>query len=186
MDSSINQDRFFLDFLLAVTVLIIKNQITLYFFLILQICRNGKIQLNYEWSFWWPQKFGVYRWFSNMAIIAPFWATTDEYLAFKAGYSKVYYHVYSQIRQNTVQSQTSNMLAMASQHVKLYDKSGKFTNFKATWVLVVTWENICPYVYYPYWYYYWYNWGLPELNCDWVSGRTSLWPHKGSTHVMVL
>ena len=103
-----------------------------------------------------------------MAIIAPFWAITDQYLAFKAGYSKVYYHVYKQIRQSTVQTLTSKVLKMASKHVQKYDNTGKFANFQATWVLVVTWENLCPYVYYPYWYY-WYNWGIPNLNCPWVS-----------------
>ena len=127
--------------------------------------------MNYEWSWWWPRKFGVYRWFRNMAIIAPFWAMTDEYVAFKSGHSKVYYHVYQQRRQHT--DQTSHMLNMTSQHVKLYQKSEKFANFKATWVLVVTWEKLCPSVYYRYYFYY-NNWGLPRLNCQWVSIILSL------------
>jgi len=136
----------------------------------LQICRNGKIQLNYEWSWWWPQRFGVYRWFNNMAIIAPFWATADEYIAFKAGYSKVYYHVYEQVRQTTVESLTSEVLTMASEHVQRYGKSGKFANFRATWVLVVTWENLCPYVYYLYLY---------SLYCPGVSVNMSFaWRNK--------
>ena len=130
----------------------------------MQICRNGKLQLNYEWSFWWPQKFGVYRWFRNYAIIAPFWALTDQYLAFKAGYSKVYYHVYSQVT-----DPTRRILDKASEHVRLYDNSKKFSTFEAEWVLVVTWENLCPYVYYPYWYYSWFNWGIPNLDCPLVS-----------------
>ena len=102
-----------------------------------------------------------------MAIIAPFWGQTDEYMSFKASHSKVYYHVYKQIREGTVQSQASEVLSMASQHVQRYDNSEKFSNFEATWVLVVTWENLCPYVYYPYWYY-WYNWEIPRLNCPGV------------------
>ena len=132
-------------------------------FLFWQICRNGKIQLNYEWSWWWPQKFGVYRWFDNMAIIAPFWAQTDQYFAFRANHSKVYYHLYND--QNNVKDRY--ILSMASQQVKLYDKSGKFDNFDPTWVLVVTWEKLCPYVYYGYYYYY--SNKIPELNCQWVS-----------------
>ena len=140
---------------------------------VLQICRNGKIQLNYRWSWWWPQKFGVYRWFRNMAIIAPFWATTDQYFAFKAGRSKVSYQVYKQTMQNNVQ--TTDMLDMASQHVRLYDKSGKFANFNATWVLVVTWVKLCPYVYYPGYYYYYSNREIPRLNCQWVSTVMPLW-----------
>ena len=133
-----------------------------------QICRNGKIQLNYKWSWWWPQKFGVYRWFKNMAIIAPFWAKTDQYVAFKAGHSKVYYHVY----QDTKDNNASNIdtLKMASRHVQRYDRSGKFSNFNATWVLVVTWEKLCPYVYYPYYFYYNNaNSSNFTLNCQWVG-----------------
>ena len=152
---------------------------------ILKICRNGKIQLNYEWSWSWPQKFGAYRWFSNMAIIAPFWARTDEYLSFKANHSKVYYHVYKQIGEGTVQSQASEVLTMASQHVQRYDNSEKFSNFEATWVLVVTWVNLCPYVYYPYWYY-WYNWDIPNLNCPGVRVLHHFGIGKKGTHTCIL
>ncbi|XP_022805810.1 mucin-like protein [Stylophora pistillata] len=113
----------------------------------LYICRNGIIQLDYEWSWWWPRKFGIYWWLRNMGIIAPFWATTDSYFAFRYGHSKVYYQVYRQAKE------TSNeILDMASKHVQSYNKG--FGDFKATWVLVVTWEKLCPYVYYPYYYYY--------------------------------
>jgi len=98
--------------------------------------------------------------------MAPFWARTNQYLAFKAGVSKVYYHVYKQSRQNTFQ--TDKILTMASQHVQSYDYSGKFANFKATWVLVVTWVDICPFLFYPDYYYY-QNEDIPELNCAWVS-----------------
>ena len=135
---------------------------------ILQICRNGKIQLHYKRSWWWPQKFGVYRWFNNMTIIAPFWALTDQYVAFRAGHSKVYYHVYEET--NKKSPQTSDVLTMASQHVRRYDKIGKFSSFSVTWVLVVTWEKLCPYVSYPYYYYYSNsNDSVPKLNCPRVS-----------------
>jgi len=99
--------------------------------------------LNYEWSWWWPRKFGVYWWLRNMAIIAPFWATTDTYYAFREGHSKVYYQVYSQTTKSS-----SEILNMASQHVKLYGDGTKFANFAASWVLVVTWYKLCPYAYY--------------------------------------
>jgi len=108
----------------------------------------------------------VYRWLSNLAIIAPFWARTDQYLAFKGGISKVFYHVYEKSRQNTFQTDT--ILTMASQHVQSYDHSGKFASFNATWVLVVTWVGICPFVDYPENYYY-NNENSTELNCRWVS-----------------
>ena len=109
-----------------------------------QICRNGIIQLNYEWNWWWPRKFGAYWWMRNMAIIAPFWATTDTYYAFRGNQSKVYYQVY---KTNAGES-SADILSMATGHVKNYTE--KFANFEASWVLVVTWEKLCPYVYYHY------------------------------------
>ena len=86
-----------------------------------------------------------------MAIIAPFWATIDTFFPFINGHSKVYYQVYSH---NTDSS--AKILDMASKDVKLYGDGKKFANFAATWVLVVTWQKLCPYVYYPYYYYYYY------------------------------
>ena len=112
-------------------------------------------------SWWWPRKFGVYWWLRNMAIIAPFWATTDTYFAFRDGHSKVYYQVYSQTTESS-----SEIVKMASQDVKRYTDGDTFANFAASWVLVVTWQKLCPYVYYPYYYYYEEN--IP-LNCPWVS-----------------
>ena len=108
-----------------------------------------------------------------MAVIAPFWATTDEYVAFKVGYSKMYYQVYKNMERNN--ARTAAILKTASKHVQNYEKCGKFASFKATWVLVVTWVKICPYVYYPYHYYYNNNKEILELNCEWVSvGKTIL------------
>ena len=86
-----------------------------------------------------------------MAIIAPFWATTDTYSAFRDGHSKVYYHLH---KRGYIKSSAA-ILSMASEHVQRY--SGKFKNFEASWVLVVTWKKLCPYV-----YYYYYD------NCRWV------------------
>ena len=79
-----------------------------------------------------------------MAVIAPFWATTDTYYAFRAGFSKVYYQVYKP----KAKESSAAILRMATEHVQSY--TGKFANFEATWVLVVTWEKLCPYVYYRY------------------------------------
>ena len=90
----------------------------------------------------WPQRFGVYRWLRSNAFIAPFWARV-EHAAFNTGNSKVYYHAYEQSNQNT--DQTSNILRLASRHVQNYTNDEKFRNFEATWVLVVTWVNVCPY-----------------------------------------
>ena len=96
-----------------------------------------------------------------MAVIAPFWATTDTYFAFKKNHSRVYYQVYEESKESS-----SNILDMAAKHVQNYAEG--FSNFQASWVLVVTWENLCPYVYYPYYYYYYGDQEI-ELNCRWVS-----------------
>ena len=96
-----------------------------------------------------------------MAVIAPFWATTDTYFAFKKNHSRVYYQVYEESKESS-----SNILDMAAKHVQNYSEG--FSNFQASWVLVVTWENLCPYVYYPYYYYYYGDQEI-ELNCRWVS-----------------
>ena len=87
-----------------------------------------------------------------MAIIAPFWATTDTYSAFRDGHSKVYY----QLHKRGYIDSSAAILRLASEHVQSY--TDKFKNFEASWVLVVTWEKLCPYVYY---YYY-------DNNCRWV------------------
>ena len=99
-----------------------------------------------------------------MAIVAPFWATTETRFAFRYGHSKVYYQVYSQTKDSS-----SEILKMASQDVKRYTEGGTFANFAASWVLVVTWYKLCPYVYYPYYYYYYYSGENFPLNCPWVS-----------------
>ena len=122
-----------------------------------------------------------------MAIIAPFWATTDTYSAFRDGHSKVYY----QVHKPGYSYSSAAILSMASEHVQRY--TGKFKNFKASWVLVVTWEKLCPYVYY---YYY-------DNNCRWVrllcnihalylrsekkkrhTHATFLWLNSSDLHVM--
>ena len=103
----------------------------------------------------WPQKFGPFRWLSGKAIIAPFWARVDEDLAFKNGNSKVYYQAYEQSSQGHPQKEM--ILSLASQDVQRYTTEETFKNFTATWVLVVTWVKLCPYV------------SCTELLCPWVS-----------------
>ena len=74
-----------------------------------------------------------------MGIIAPFWATSDTYFAFRDDHSKVYYQVYSQTKESS-----SEILNMASQDVKRYTDGDTFVDFTANWVLVVTWHMLCP------------------------------------------
>ena len=104
-----------------------------------------------------------------MAIIAPFWAPVDEYMAFKVNHSKVYYQVYTDTEPNS--NRTSHILNMASRHVQIYEESSKFANFSATWVLVVTWKNLCPFFYYGPRTFSYNNEEivrLLRLNCRWV------------------
>ena len=106
----------------------------------------------------------------NRAIIAPFWAPVDDYVAFKVNHSRVYYQVYSHTKPKG--NRTNHILNMASQHVQIYDRSGKFDNFSATWVLVVTWKDLCPFFYYGSRTYSYDNEevvSLPRLQCRWVS-----------------
>ena len=114
--------------------------------------------------------------------MAPFWAVTDPYLAFKSGYSKVYHQVYRNTRNNSAQS--SYILSTASKHVQLYEKSGNFRNFQASWVLVVTWKNLCPYVYYRRLYYD-DNQEILRLNCSWVRILLHLGIAKRPTLVLL-
>ena len=105
-----------------------------------------------------------------MAIIAPFWAPVDEYVAFKVNHSKVYYQVYTDTEPNN--NRTSDILKMASRHVQIYEESSKFANFSATWVLVVTWKNLCPFFYYGPRTFSYNNEEivrLDRLKCRWVS-----------------
>ena len=88
-----------------------------------------------------------------MAVIAPFWATSDTYSAFRDGQSKVYYQVYTESKESP-----SDILALATKDVRRYATG--FSKFEATWVLVVTWEKLCPYVNY-------------QLNCRWVCHYAS-------------
>ena len=93
-------------------------------------------------------------------MFAPFWARSDQYQSFKSGISKVYYHIYD--KSVSDHDQTSKILALASKHVERYGGE-RFASFTATWVLVVTWENLCPSVVYHYLYD-----GNPEM-CRMVS-----------------
>ena len=85
-----------------------------------------------------------------IGMFAPFWARNDQYQSFKSGISKVYYHIYDKIQRD--HDHTSEILALASKHVEKYG-DGRFANFTAMWVLVVTWENLCPSLIYRYMYY---------------------------------
>ena len=56
-------------------------------------------------------------------------------------WSSVYYHVYDKYKN---MPGTQDMLLKASQDAHKYQKEPAFKNFKATWVLVVTWVRLYP------------------------------------------
>ena len=117
------------------------------FYFKFQICRNGIIQTSNKWSPQWPRKFGVSYYVDTIGMFAPFWARSDQYQSFKLGISKVYYHIYDKSQSD--HDQTSEIFVLASKHVEQYG-GGRIANFEATWVLVVTWENLCTSVIYRY------------------------------------
>lgn len=120
------------------------------------------------WTFKYPYKFGPWYWFKTLAMLAPYWAQTDTNWGFKREavnrfycsddgertncsyrmtsvdpkkWSSVYYRVYDNYK-NT--PGTKDMLLKASQDVHKYHDEPAFKNFKATWVLVVTWVRLYP------------------------------------------
>ena len=76
-------------------------------------------------------------------MLAPYWSLTDTYDSFvRQSVSKVFYHVYSDSDPGSIL-----MLKMASLDVRKLLSTPLPTDFKASWVLVITWENLRPYRY---------------------------------------
>ena len=76
-------------------------------------------------------------------MLAPYWSLTDTQDSFeKNGVSKVYYHIYSDSEPSSV-----SMLNMATSDVKTLYSQPLPTEFKASWMLVITWVNLRPYQY---------------------------------------
>ena len=144
-----------------------------------------------EWAFKYPYKFGPWYWLEDIATLAPFWARTDTYWGFQrqdtyryqcsiAGdqyncshkllhvdpnkWSSVYYRVYDKYNNKRG---TEEMLLKASQDVHKYHDEQRFKNFKATWVLVVTWVHVYPGDWYEY------DWTSESLYFEDVSSLSS-------------
>ncbi|RMX36464.1 hypothetical protein pdam_00010052, partial [Pocillopora damicornis] len=107
------------------------------------ICRNGLLLFDSQWLPWWPYNFGERWWLKKEAMLAPYWGLTDTDDSFVIqGFSKVYYHVYSDSDPSS-----TPLLKRASSDTKRLLSTPLPTAFKASWVLVVTWKNLRPYQY---------------------------------------
>ena len=104
----------------------------------LQICRNGLLRFESPLLVHRPLQLTPDFSLPNAAILAPYWSKTNVDSSFNA-ISKVYYHVYSKDDSNS-----SALLKRATSDVKRFLTNPLPTNFKASWLIVVTWMNLKP------------------------------------------
>jgi len=101
-----------------------------------QICPVGTIQFERDNINQGPYRFGERPWLRYIAMLAPYWAPTD-LRSFINGPSKVFYHIYEGPGSNAMlQKATDDVLSVFSSKLP----QGKI--FTASWVLVVTWQDI--------------------------------------------
>ena len=105
----------------------------------LQVCPNGVVQFESERFNRWPYKFGQRYWLRYDPILAPYWSNIDLVNSFVTGPSKVFYQTYS-----VSDPGANTTLSMATADVMKLLSRPLPTNFSASWVLVVTWENLRP------------------------------------------
>jgi len=101
------------------------------------VCPNGVIQFERDRLNQRPYNFGQRYWLRYSKMLAVYWTRTDIGRSFKDGTSKVFYHVYSgQGASEVLREATSDVLSVFNVSLP----QGK--TFRATWVLIVTWENL--------------------------------------------
>ena len=115
--------------------------ITIMFFYVTipQICCNGAIQFESERINRWPYKFGQRYWLRYDAMLAPYWSNVDCGSSFVTGPSKVFYHVFSDS-----EAGSNVTLSTASADVRKLLNRPFANNFNASWVLVITWDELRP------------------------------------------
>ena len=99
-----------------------------------QICRNGLLLFDSKWLPRWPYNFGKRWWLKKVSMLAPYWSLIDSYGC------RVYYQEFSDSDPSSF-----HMLNTATSDVKRLLKKPLPTDFKASWVLLITWENLRPY-----------------------------------------
>ena len=105
---------------------------------VFQICRNGLLRFESSLLVHRPLELTPDFSLPNAAILAPYWSKTNVDSSFNK-ISKVYYHVYSKDDSNS-----AAVLKRATSDVKRFLTNPLPTNFKATWLIVVTWMNLKP------------------------------------------
>ncbi|XP_031574157.1 mucin-like protein isoform X2 [Actinia tenebrosa] len=105
------------------------------------ICRNGVIRFGENVFPRWPKPFsGSTEGCKNdLAMLAPYWATTDPYSFYQLRISAVYYQIYTS-SQKTVKSK--EVLNRATSEVNRLYEDPLPEEFQATLVLIVTWHNL--------------------------------------------
>lgn len=108
--------------------------------IVFQICRNGLLRFESPLLVHRPLDLTPDFSLPNAAILAPYWGKTNVDSSFNATSShQVYYHVYSKDDSNS-----SVVLKRATSDVKRFLTNPLPTNFKASWLIVVTWMNLKP------------------------------------------
>ncbi|XP_078613336.1 uncharacterized protein LOC144882991 [Branchiostoma floridae x Branchiostoma japonicum] len=111
----------------------------------LYVCDNGMISFETPWAPWVPYLFGSRRMYSDIAMIAPFWAMSDASSLSQdrqgTEHSHVYFHSYAE---GDGQANTEEILNRAGDDANDYDTS--IPDFRPTWALVVTWVRLPPYI----------------------------------------
>lgn len=97
------------------------------------------MSFDQQYLSWWPIPFPYGR--SRIPVIAPFWADFD-YRNEMPG-SRVFYQVYDRKKNSPLLRETA-----------VLDEFSVRANFRAEWMLVVTWKDAVPW---PYWYYRYFN-----------------------------
>ena len=107
-----------------------------YFFVSLQICPNGFVSFTDANMQNWPFTIGTLNTQKDATFIAPYWSRID-LPAFTSGDSKVRYNGYHKDFNHN-----ANVFNKVNQDVRTFKGDNRF---EATWVSVVTWENVEPF-----------------------------------------
>ncbi|XP_031570637.1 uncharacterized protein LOC116304951 isoform X2 [Actinia tenebrosa] len=107
----------------------------------LYICHNGVIRFGAHFFPRWPKPFSrsTEGCKHELAMLAPYWATTDPYSFYQPKISAVYYQLYTSSQQNAKSNQVLNR---ATSEVNRLYKDPLPEEFQASLVLVVTWYNL--------------------------------------------
>ena len=116
-----------------------------------QIYTNGYVTLNNVYDGRWPRRFDMMlspykrqqvKKHTGFGMLAPLWGDND------ARYGQVYYHIYDTTTDHgteLMRQRTNELLKLAKKDAIEY---GGMSEVDPTWVLVVTWDEMLPRVWY--------------------------------------